>query len=312
MYDDDYDPYKDIQENEYINNEFLKELNEFEYGNPFYNTVNNNFDGDQFFYEPNNKEEKMNIHINNIFPFNEEIQEKKYATEVNKENSPTGPSTKFKEGLIFEISKNFDKKIMVGRKKKNNLNGKHDKFAYDNVTRKVKAKLFESILSILNSSTEIEPIENPKKTSKKKDTVKPFFFKIDQKIIKETKVEDNQLLFKSQLKEIFSNDVSKKFENYGLDYNRKLIEKIYKEKKQIKTIQILERNFLECLEHFRGSKFYNELAGLEKEYDKVINDLRAKGETEEYIEVFTELVGRFEEYYENKKARPKKLMMNEE
>ena len=162
----------------------------------------------------------------------------------------------------------------------------------------------------MNAYTEEIVVENHKKNSKKQKTVKPFFVKIDQKIIKETKVEDNQQLFKNKLKEIFSNDVSKKYENLGLDYNKNLIQKMYEENIQKKTIKILERTFLDCLKHFRGSEYYEELAGLEKEYKNVINELRNKGETDEYIEIFEELVGRFEEYYENKKARPKKV--NEE
>ena len=62
--------------------------------------------------------------------------------------------------------------------------------------------------------------------------------------------------------------------------------------------------------HFRKSKFYKELAGLEKEYDNMIIQLKNKGETEIYINEFEKFVGNFEEYYKNKKPRPwlKKLM----
>ena len=293
----------DLLENEFEeNNPFYKEVNQFEPDH--YYTINNPFmakGGDFFFEEEDNNEN--NVCINNNFLCYEEVHEKKSQTERNSDDK-TAPSTKYKEGKIFEISKNFEKKNMVGRKKKNNLNGKHDKFSYDNVTRKVKTKLFDSILSFLNSSMKEVTIENPK--NQKKKNIKPFFLKIEQKIIKENKVEDNKLLFKNKLKDIFSNDVSKKVESYGLDYNKKLIKKIYKENVQTKAIEILERTFGECLEHFRGSKYYKELEGLEKEYKNVLNEFRIKGETEEYIELFEELLGRFEGYYENKKARPKK------
>ena len=327
MYNEDEDPFRDKGDNnyddpyknnmfdndfyEYSNSRFIYEFTQFDPSDPLYQTVNDQFEGDHM--NNGKKDNDFNVGINNLFPYNQEMdQGKKSYTEVNKEDLSTGAATKpkFKEGTIFEISKNFDKKILVGRKKLHNLNGKHDKFAYDNVTRKVKTKLFDSILVVMNASTEEIVVEFPKKNSKKQKTVKPFFVKIDQKIIKETKVEDNQQLFKNKLKEIFSNDVSKKYENLGLDYNRNLIQKIYEENIQKKTIKILERTFLDCLKHFRGSEYYEELAGLEKEYKNVINELRNKGETDEYIEIFEELVGRFEEYYENKKARPKKV--NEE
>ena len=327
MYNEDEDPFRDKGDNdyddpyknnmfdndfyEYSNSRFIYEFSQFDPSDPLFQTVNNGIGDDRC---PLGKEDNdVNVGINNLFPYNQGMElGKKSVTEVNKEDLSTGAVTKpkYKQGAIFEISKNFEKTILVGRKKMQNLNGKHDKFAYDNVTRKVKTKLFDSILVVVNASTEEVVVENPKKNSKKQKIVKPFFVKIDQKIIKETKVEDNQQLFKTKLKDIFSNDVSKKYENLGLDYNKNLIQKMYEENIQKKTIKILERTFLDCLKHFRGSEYYEELAGLEKEYKNVINELRNKGETDEYIEIFEELVGRFEEYYENKKARPKKV--NEE
>ena len=327
MYNEDEDPFRDKGDNdyddpyknnmfdndfyEYSNSRFIYEFSQFDPSDPLFQTVNNGIGDDRC---PLGKEDNdVNVGINNLFPYNQGMElGKKSVTEVNKEDLSTGAVTKpkYKQGAIFEISKNFEKTILVGRKKMQNLNGKHDKFAYDNVTRKVKTKLFDSILVVVNASTEEVVVENPKKNSKKQKIVKPFFVKIDQKIIKETKVEDNQQLFKTKLKDIFSNDVSKKYENLGLDYNKNLIQKMYEENIQKKTIKILERTFLDCLKHFRGSEYYEELAGLEKEYKNVINELRNKGETEEYIEIFEELVGRFEEYYENKKARPKQF--NEE
>jgi F0F1-type ATP synthase gamma subunit len=106
------------------------------------------------------------------------------------------------------------------------------------------------------------------------------------------------------LREIFSNNVSNKYSNYGLDYNRKLIEKIYNEKIQTKVIDILEMTFLECLEHLRGSKHYEQLEGLENVYEIVINELEKK-ENDEYMANFKEFVNRFEQYYENKRSREK-------
>lgn len=273
-------------------------------------TYNNNHN---FFKEDINGDKYNEENIDNEVEYNdqnqvdeEKIFAKKCLTEVNKSNEKTSPSTKFtKDGPIFQISKEFKDKL-VGRKRRNNMGGKHNKFSYDNVTRKFKTKFFDSLLVFINASLIPVQIENPKKYSKKILYNKPFFLKIDQEIIKDINVENNQNLLKTKLKDIFSNNVSKKVESYGLDYNKKLIEKIYEEKIQKKTIDILEKTFLECLEQFRGSKQYKELEGFEKEYKNVINGLRENEETEEYIEIFVEFVGRFEDYYGNKKARPAK------
>lgn len=259
-----------------------------------------------------------NVYFNDGKDKLEESDKKREClTELNISNAKTGPKSKptkditratIKEGLIFKIEKSFkeNKASMTGHKRKNNQNGTHNKYSYDNVTRKLKTKIFEVLLLFLNSSLVPIEIENPKKFSKKKLYSKPFFLKINQDIIKDINVEMNQKLIKSKLKDIFSCEVSKKVESYGKDYNKKLIEKIYEEKIQKKTISILERTFLECLEHFRGTAKYPELEGLENEYQNVVNKMKEIGEDDDYIELFKEFVNRFEIYYDNKKARPKK------
>ena len=245
---------------------------------------------------------EMNGVTNNMLPSNQETV-KKSAKEENKESFSTPLSSKKKcknkKEKIFIISKKL-KIEKIRRKRSHYIDGKHNKFAYDNMTRKLKTHLFESILVLLNASLRKGVVENPKKNSKKLILIGPFFVKISQKIIRETNVKDNQDLCKTKIKDIFSKVVSEKYKKHN---NQKLIEKIYKEKIKIKAIQILERTFLDCLKHFRKSEEYKELAGLEKEYDNVIDQLRNKGESEEYIEKFKEFVGRFEEYYKNKKPR---------
>ena len=293
-----------------LNNPLAQELGQVDYYDFCYSQA------DIYDDKENNDERYMVLKNGNQIDFNENINinDKKSKTEKIKydaKTGSTGPDTKnTKVGLIFQIAKEMKQNI-VGRKRKNDKGGKHNKFSYDNVTRKLKTKLFESILSFLNSSLVPVQIENPKKYSKKILYSKPFFLKINQEIIKDINVDNNKKLLKSTLKEIFSNDVSKKVENYGLDYNRKLIEKIYEENIQKKTIGILDRTLLECLEQFRGTKKYEELQGLEKEYNNVIEGMKKNEESDEYIEIFKDLVSRFEEYYENKKSRPKSKNNNE-
>ena len=262
---------------------------------------------------------------NNILQ-NYEIKTKPIKKEENsKEDTKIKTKSTMKTkntNLIFEITKNKLLIKKLGRKRKNNDNNiqseygspispaeggvcsglscmpdRHDKYKPDNIVRKIKSKLFESILIILNSSI----------YDKSKNYLSSnIFLKIEQKIIKDTNVISNQNLLKTKLKNIFSNNVSDKFKNYGLDYNKKLIIKIYKENIQTKTIAILERTLLECLEHFRGSKYYPELEGLENEYTNVITKFKEDGETDDYINCFKEIINIFEEFYNNKKPRKTK------
>lgn len=217
---------------------------------------------------------------------------------------PTSSSTKSEKAKIFEITKKSKKKNSTGRKRKNCMGGKHNKFCYDNMTRKLKSRLFAAILSVLNLS--IKGIETNNSLNNSEKIYWPFFLKINQDIIKDINVMSNQNLLKSKLKDILSNDICKKVKKYGIDFNRKLIEKLYRENTQTKTISILEKTFFDCLEHFRGTIKYKELEGLEEEYKNTINKFKEDGETKEYIEQFEEFTKKFEIYYEKKIARPLK------
>ena len=163
-----------------LNNELGQELGQIEDG--FYN-----YSQADIYDDKENNDERYMVSNGYQMDCNENINinKNKSKTEKNQFDSktgPTGPDTKFKkDGLIFQISKEMkQKQNNVGRKRKNDKGGKHNKFSYDNVTRKLKTKLFESILSFLNSSLIPVQIENPKKYSKKILYSKPFFLKINQ------------------------------------------------------------------------------------------------------------------------------------
>ena len=208
---------------------------------------------------------------------------------------------------IFNIIKDYERGNIKGRKRKFNfgVKGKHDKFCKDNIVRKVKTNLFEIILFFINSSiTRIEK-ENKNKNSKKKYFYKPYLVKIDQEIIKTINVGENLQLINSKLKDIFSNKTSKKYVSLGLDKNKQIIDEIYEQKIQKKTISILNKTFEQCLEHINGINYDEDLAGLEHEYQRILKKLRSK-ENENYISKFKDMVINFKSFYMNKKARKKK------
>ena len=209
---------------------------------------------------------------------------------------------------IFNIIKDYERGNIKGRKRKFNfgVKGKHDKFCKDNIVRKVKTNLFEIILFFINSSiTRIEK-ENKNKNSKKKYFYKPYLVKIDQEIIKTINVGENLQLINSKLKDIFSNKTSKKYYHLGLDKNKKIIDEIYEQKIQKKTISILNKTFEQCLEHINGINYDEDLAGLELEYQKILKDLSKKN-NEKYISYFKDMVKNFKSFYISKKARKKNV-----
>ena len=243
------------------------------------------------------------------------------------DNSSNSSNSKTTKEIIFTITKDAKvKKIPIvpkepeieleqqQEKETPKLLGKkqertHTKYSFDNLVRKIKSKLFASILIILNKSLKdkkekASAKENQKQ--KKSEVMYNCFLKLDQKIILQTNVKENLELFNKQLREIFSEDVSSKVQNFskhGLKHNKIFIEEIKNDESRTKTNAILDMTFFECLEHFRGTKSYPALNGLEEEYEKVIEDLSIE---EDYKDNFIEHLKNLENMFQNKKPRNKK------
>ena len=263
-------------------------------------------DLDQLFYHEQEKESMI---------FEEPIKSTKENSETNpalneSESSKKSKKTK-KKSKIFDISKVKKEKTketpqFLGKKRQAE---NHSKFAFDNLVRKIKSKLFGSILIILNKSLESNEKEkemtpNDPQKVKKGEVSYECFLKPDQKIILQTNVKENLALLDSKLRDIFSENVSTKVKNfskeYQLGYNKNFIERIKNDEKKKKTNDILDMTFFQCMEHFRGTKKYEALTGLEKEYEKVIEEL---SEDEEYLKSFEWQLNNFEDLYRNKRAR---------
>ena len=232
-----------------------------------------------------------------------EIKEKGNSSSINqKDINIINPNTQ--KGPFNIIKKN-----KLGRKRKISCHkGVHDKFSYDNMTKKLKKFLLNSILKFVNSfiikEEEMDTsVQKRKKNNKCKVISKSILFQIDQNIIKDITREYNINLLNLTLKEIFSKDITLKIKKKEKDSNKKLIEEIYLKNKKKKTINILNMRLNQCIEHLTNKVYYPELQGLENEYEKIINELKKSGETDEYIKLFEDLFRRFEEYYRNKRKQ---------
>ena len=254
----------------------------------------------------NISEEKGKDNISNIKPSS--IVSSKT---INKSKKLNKKFFNISEGPIFEIIKINQKKL--GRKRKgNNQNSKHNKYDGDNIIRKLKCFLVNALLEIINSSIEEREEEEPNKILKTKKiknwsvNKKPFLLKIDQEIIHNINIDYNLNLLKLTLRELFSNDISKKYlKKFKKSYNREIIQSLYKDNNNTKTIGILNMTFKECLDYLSGSNFNNELQGLEIEYKKIIDSFKKDGESEEYINLFKYYIKNFENYYNNKRKTKK-------
>ena len=150
---------------------------------------------------------------------------------------------KKKENIVIEInekSKNImkEKKTMMGRKRKDEKGiGNHDKNAKDNMMRKIKSFLLNSINNLLNSSLKDKKLE---------------FLNLDSEIIKNLKKDYNIILLKTTIRDLYENSsISRKYRSKNMDNNKRIIQKIYKDNEEIETIKILNLTYGEFLQIFR-------------------------------------------------------------
>ena len=235
---------------------------------------------------------------------------KLYLNESNEKESSLSINQKPINSVNPKTQKgpfNITKKKKLGRKRKNSYQkGKHNKYSYDNMTRKLKQILINLLLIFVNNSIikeeEIDmSIQKRKKNNKWNVNSISILEKIDQNIIRDINREYNLNLLNLTLKEIFSEDISLKIKSLDIDNNKKIIDDIYQNNKKEKTINILNMTLLQCINHLTKKEYYPELQGLENEYENIIKNMKNSGETDEYIEQFKDFLGRFEEFYRKKR-----------
>lgn len=94
-----------------------------------------------------------------------------------------------------------------------------------------------------------------------------------------------------------------------MNHNINIINELKNEpdlEKAEKINKLLNLTFLNCLEHFRGSKIYDGLEGLENKYDEVINNFINKSETDDYINLIKDMIYNYENYLYRKDSRKSK------
>ena len=196
----------------------------------------------------------------------------------------------------------FNEKKDLGRKKKEYEGlGLHNKFSDDNIIRKVKNAILQNTRIFINSKIKTIFEYKNNKFSKRKELLK---MKKSQPI--SSRVDYNKNFLEKNLGEIFSDNISSKYIQYPSSHNKKLIESLINdEDEQKKKIfnEIFNLTFLDCLNHFRGSKIIEELKGLNnlEEYLKRAKIIKDK----EYCTIFKYFVHNFEKIIMDKKSRIK-------
>ena len=204
------------------------------------------------------------------------IQEDKETKEMNK----------LSKELIFaikKINKNIGR-IKKEMKKTKNVIGKHNKFSDDNVIQKIKVSLQESCYKYINKEYNKFYINKNIKINQK------FIQRINPEEIKKKKKDDNLLWFKLKLKDLFSTEISSKYSKFDRNYNKRQIEKLYKENKAKNVIDILEKTIEEML-----YDFYNDtpIEGFETLKDDLAKRKKKMEDEEEAPDIIEEYLKKY-------------------
>ena len=257
--------------------------------------------------ELNSSFEGENVYNNNNFNY---IFYNDDDITPNQENMPTyNIASNLNNAQNVLISNCTEHTNLLGRKTiKSGLTGPHGKYAEDNRVRKVKVCLKDSLVRKINS--EIQKNKISINIDGKEYRVNRLL-DINQEQTTNTTVGENLKLFKCELKDFFSVEISNKYKNYPKNFNKLIIEKLYQENLTNVTC-ILDKTFLDSLKYFRKDKdvYNNEeyscLKGIEKDFEDLPKNFRKEGHDNRYINLVIDLINNFEKIYFGKKPRNKR------
>ena len=216
----------------------------------------------------------------------------------------------FIQGIqIFNKKDKNNKEIKKrGRKRKRNDNESdnnktlktHTKFTDDNLTKKSKNIILKYALKFINEKIE-EIYQGDIGEGKFKKELKI----ISQKNKVKSTVNIDKSFLDKNLKDIFSENISGRFNNFPKTYNKTLIESLLNEEDEEKKsyfIELFNITFSDCLDYFMDNKNNNKkLEGFVK--FSSIKESLIQQEGKNYIDAFIYFLKNFKDIINNKKSR---------
>lgn len=205
------------------------------------------------------------------------------------------------------------KRDNISDKDKDNANSKtiHDKFSDDNIRKKCKNLILKYALEFINKMIKVKYNNNIGHGKFKKE------LKIinQQDKIKSTVNIDKTFLDKS-LKDIFSENISSRFNNYPPTHNKDIIESLINEiddEKRIYFNKLFNFTFIDCLNYFIDDMVFIDELNDFKKFSSIKEAIEQK-QGKEYVDLLWHYFKNFKEIINNKKSRKmnkkKKQLMN--
>ena len=204
----------------------------------------------------------------------------------------------------FYINKQENQNSLLNKKRQRETNKSektHNKFSEDNLKRVCKHLVIENVMKFLNKKIYDAYDGNIGDGILKKELVK-----LEQSQKKNSKAEFNKEFLNKTMKEILSNNITKKIKKYDQEHNKKLINKLVEEKKDIFE-KLFNLTFIECSDHFSGNKKIKELDGLtllSELKEQIIKKYPKDGDS--YFQNLEKYMKEFEKRINNAKPKPKK------
>lgn len=303
------------KENIKSNNDILLNFGDNqEYSDYFENNVD--FDLDSFKFgnspkniEPINFDESSNIPFLNFNDINNNSLKNPFSLGLNDDEKTIQPPSYEELTLIVKEEINEPKKDVkfytkhkrMGRIPNNleNTIGDHTKYSIDNIERKVKVNFYESIIDYANELIKEFQSQNGNGTY-------CLLNDIDSKIKKQSSQKENLKLLENTVRDMLSANISSKFSTFSPNYNKKVIDKIYRDGKATEVISFLNTKVLLLYNQFINDDKKN---GKFKTLEYHIESLKEKDD-ENYLKKFVLTAKNFEKNMRNKKPREKKKKKN--
>ena len=203
-------------------------------------------------------------------------------------------------------------KIKIGKKRKINNEEiqkrdvedlEHNKFSDSNMRRKCKHLVLKNTLDFINKK--IRSIYNGNIGN---GLLKKELQTINQFQKHNANLNFNKEFLTKTLGQIFSDNLSTRFTNIPLNHNKMIITSLINEKDENKSIyfnKLFNITFRQCLNHFIGKDYIEELVGL-KRFEEIKNEQildKYSVDSEEYFNFIFWYLNNFEEIINSKKPR---------
>ena len=228
------------------------------------------------------------------------------GTSVNDSTNFTKNLGLQKEENKNDKSKKNKIKKKCGRKRlpNNDYINEHNKYSGDNLRRKVKHLVIKSLFIFLNKLIKIVYKDNIGKGPLEKQLKT-----LNQSQISNSNVDYNKKFLSKTIKDIFSEDISRKFTNYSSKHNKLLINSLLIESNDFTKNylnELFQLKFIDCLNHFCGKKYIDILNGLNCFKDIKEEILYKYEDGAEYCKNLEFYMNNFQDIINNKRGRKSK------